>query len=114
MQEYEALAKEAVARAEALRRAGKKVTYSSFSKDGRYIYRLSSRTCLSGDVIGDYAFDHELKIGDELHFEDMALYTIVKNNTFNGMPLPSIVLEHENNELEILREFSYDNFKARL
>ena len=56
----------------------------------------------------------ELKIGDELHFEDMALYTIVKNNTFNGMPLPSIVLEHENNELEILREFSYDNFKARL
>lgn len=84
------------------------------SEDGRYIYRLSSRTCLSGDVIGDYAFDHELKIGDELHFEDMALYTIVKNNTFNGMPLPSIVLEHENNELEILREFSYDNFKARL
>ena len=53
-------------------------------------------TCLAGDVIGDYSFDHEIHVGDRLVFEDMAIYSMVKNNTFNGMPLPGIALLREN------------------
>ncbi len=79
-----------------------------------YIYRLSSRTCLSGDVIGDYVFDHEIQVGEQLHFLDMALYTMVKTNTFNGMPLPAIAVLHENGQKELIRSFSYDDFKMRL
>ena len=79
-----------------------------------YTYRLSSCTCLAGDVIGDYSFDREIKIGDRLVFEDMAIYSMVKNNTFNGMPLPSIVLMHSENDCEIIKEFSYKDFKERL
>ncbi len=79
-----------------------------------YAYRLSSRTCLAGDVIGDYSFDHPVQIGDRLTFEDMAIYSMVKNNTFNGMPLPAIVLQHENGNCEIVKEFDYEDFKDRL
>lgn len=79
-----------------------------------YTYRLSSRTCLAGDVIGDYSFDHELKIGDRLMFEDMAIYSMVKNNTFNGMPLPDIDILHEDGDVEVLKSFSYEDFKDRL
>ncbi len=79
-----------------------------------YAYRLSSRTCLAGDIIGDYSFDHPIHIGGRLTFEDMAIYSMVKNNTFNGMPLPAIVLQHENGDCEIIKEFSYDDFKCRL
>ena len=57
-----------------------------------YTYRLSSCTCLAGDVIGDYSFDREIRIGDKLYFMDMAIYSMVKNNTFNGMPLPLIAI----------------------
>ena len=57
-----------------------------------YTYRLSSMTCLAGDVIGDYSFDHEIHVGDRLVFEDMAIYSMVKNNTFNGIGLPDICL----------------------
>lgn len=80
----------------------------------KYTYRLSSCTCLAGDVIGDYSFDEEIKIGDRLIFEDMAIYSMVKNNTFNGMPLPSIVLMHSEDNCEIIKEFSYIDFKERL
>ena len=55
-----------------------------------YTYRLGSYTCLAGDIIGDYSFDTPVEIGDMLVFEDMAIYSMVKNNTFNGIPLPSI------------------------
>lgn len=79
-----------------------------------YAYRLSSRTCLAGDIIGDYSFDHPVQIGDRLTFEDMAIYSMVKNNTFNGMPLPAIVLQHENGDYEIAKEFDYVDFKSRL
>jgi carboxynorspermidine decarboxylase len=79
-----------------------------------FTYRLSSRTCLAGDVIGDYSFDHELNIGDRLVFEDMAIYSMVKNNTFNGMPLPDIDILHEDGQVEILKNFSYKDFKDRL
>lgn len=80
----------------------------------KYTYRLSSCTCLAGDVIGDYSFDEEIKIGDRLVFEDMAIYSMVKNNTFNGMPLPSIILMHDDDNCEIVRQFSYNDFKERL
>ncbi|MGN0499309.1 MAG: carboxynorspermidine decarboxylase [Acutalibacteraceae bacterium] len=80
----------------------------------KYTYRLSSCTCLAGDVIGDYSFDEEIEIGDRLIFEDMAIYSMVKNNTFNGMPLPSIILMHDDDNCEIVRQFSYNDFKERL
>ncbi len=79
-----------------------------------YTYRLSSCTCLSGDIIGDYSFDHEIRIGERLIFEDMAIYTMVKNNTFNGICLPSIYLLHNNGETELIKEFGYEDFKSRL
>ncbi len=77
-------------------------------------YRLSSRTCLAGDIIGDYSFDAPLGVGDRLCFEDMALYTMVKNNTFNGMPLPDIGILRENGEYELIKRFGYSDFKERL
>ena len=79
-----------------------------------YTYRLGSQTCLAGDVIGDYSFDRPLKIGDRLAFADMALYTMCKNNTFNGMPLPDIYLAHADGQIELLKHFGYEDFKYRL
>ena len=79
-----------------------------------HTYRLGGPTCLAGDVIGDYSFDQELKEGDRLYFQDMAIYSMVKNNTFNGMPLPAIAIEREDGSLEIIRQFGYDDFKMRL
>ena len=76
--------------------------------------RLASRTCLAGDVIGEYSFDRMPEIGETLIFEDMAIYSMVKNNTFNGMPLPDIALMHDNGECEVIRSFGYDDFKNRL
>lgn len=82
--------------------------------DGKYTYRLAGPTCLAGDVIGDYAFDYPLRIGDRLEFEDMAIYTMVKNNTFNGLRLPDIVVEHEDGSCEVVKRFGYEDFKMRL
>lgn len=79
-----------------------------------HTYRLGGITCLSGDIIGDYSFDTPLQIDDILVFNDMAQYTIVKNTTFNGIKLPSILLQKENGKLETLREFGYEDFKSRL
>ena len=79
-----------------------------------WTYRLSSNTCLAGDIIGDYSFDRELRPGDRLYFEDMAIYSMVKNNTFNGIPLPSIAVMDEQGECRILRRFGYQDFKERL
>ncbi len=79
-----------------------------------FIYRLGSQTCLAGDVIGEYSFDKPLRPNDILIFEDMAIYTMVKNNTFNGMPLPSIFLLERDGNLKALKNFSYDDFKRRL
>ena len=80
----------------------------------QYTYRLSSMTCLAGDVIGDYSFEQPIRIGDRLVFEDMAIYSMVKNNTFNGMPLPGIALLKEDGSVEMVREFGYNDFKMRL
>lgn len=79
-----------------------------------YTYRLGGPTCLAGDVIGDYSFDAPLKEGDRLILEDMAIYTMVKNNTFNGMPLPSIILKEFDGSYRLVRSFSYESFKNRL
>lgn len=81
---------------------------------GGYVYRLAGPTCLAGDVIGDYGFDHELREGDMLLFGDMAIYTTCKNNTFNGMPLPDIWKRDRNGELHKLTDFGYTDFKMRL
>lgn len=78
-----------------------------------YTYRLGGPTCLAGDVIGDYSFDRPLVPGDRLVFLDMAIYSMVKNNTFNGMPLPSIAVKSGEN-VSIVKEFGYDDFKMRL
>ncbi|HCC34897.1 MAG TPA: carboxynorspermidine decarboxylase [Ruminococcaceae bacterium] len=80
----------------------------------QFTYRLSGPTCLAGDVIGDYSFREPLKPGDVLIFCDMAHYTMVKNNTFNGMRLPSICLYSEAAGLRTLKSFGYEDFKGRL
>ncbi len=79
-----------------------------------YTIRLGSQTCLSGDVIGDYNFASPLSENDMLIFGDMALYTSVKTNTFNGMPLPDILVLNTDNTLETLCHFGYRDFKYRL
>ena len=79
-----------------------------------YTYRLGGPTCLAGDIIGDYSFDAPLKEGDKLIFCDMAHYTMVKNNTFNGINLPSIALYSQKNGLQIIKQFGYEDFKSRL
>lgn len=79
-----------------------------------YTYRLSSLTCLAGDIIGDYSFERPLAIGDRLVFCDMAIYTTVKNNTFNGMCLPSICGLDSDGNVRVIREFGYADFKSRL
>ena len=86
---------------------------SALPHEKEYTYRLAGPTCLAGDVIGEYSFDKALKVGDRLIFEDMALYTMVKTNTFNGMPLPDITVM-EKGECKLVKSFSYDDFKMRL
>jgi len=77
-------------------------------------YRLGGVSCLAGDIIGDYSFDEPLKIGDRLIFHDMAHYSMVKNNTFNGTPLPSIAIKKTSGDYEIIKCFGYADFKGRL
>jgi carboxynorspermidine decarboxylase len=80
----------------------------------KHTYRLTGNTCLAGDIIGDYSFDKEVQVGDKIIFEDMIHYTMVKNTTFNGINLPSIGMLRKNGELEIFKEFGYEDFKGRL
>ena len=79
-----------------------------------YTCTLAGPTCLAGDTIGTYSFDAPLAVGDRVVFGDMAIYTMVKNNTFNGMPLPQIIAVPPSGAWEIVREFGYDDFKMRL
>lgn len=80
-----------------------------------HTYRLGGLSCLAGDVIGDYSFTSPLRIGDRLMFEDMAIYTMVKTTTFNGVPLPAIALwNSDTDEVRMIREFGYQDFKGRL
>ncbi len=87
---------------------------SGMPGEKEYTYRLSSCTCLAGDVIGDYSFDRELLPGDRLYFQDMAIYSMVKNNTFNGIGLPAVVVMDKKGECRIIKQFGYTDFKERL
>ena len=80
----------------------------------KHRYRLGGNSCLSGDFMGDWLFNHELQIGENIIFEDMLHYTTVKTNMFNGITHPSIALLKTNNELEILREYTYEDYKNRM
>ena len=79
-----------------------------------HAYRFGGPTCLAGDVIGDFSFDEPLQIGDQIVFEDMAHYTMVKSTTFNGVPLPSITCLREDGSLKVAKKFGYKTFKYRL
>ena len=88
--------------------------YHDAAAAGPHLHRLGGPTCLAGDVIGDYAFPRPLVAGDVLVFDDMAHYTMVKTTTFNGVPHPDIVLQHEDGRLETIRRFAYEDFRDRL
>ena len=76
--------------------------------------RLGGPTCLAGDIIGDYSFDKPLQIGDRLVFCDMAHYTMVKNNTFNGVNLPNIARYDEVGGMQVIRRFGFEDYAGRL
>jgi len=80
----------------------------------KHTYRLGGNTCLAGDIMGDYSFDEPLKEGDVIIFEDQIHYTFVKNTTFNGIKLPSLVIEKEDGSIDVVREFGYEEYKTRL
>lgn len=79
-----------------------------------HTYTLAGPTCLAGDVIGAYSFENPLHVGDTLLFEDMAIYSMVKNNTFNGMNLPAIARRGEDGKVRVVRRFGYEDFMGRL
>ena len=88
--------------------------YSESSEHSDHPYRLGGNSCLSGDYLGYWRFDHELQVGEEIIFEDMIHYTTVKTNLFNGVRHPSIGMLHEDGKLEILREFGYADYENRM
>ena len=81
---------------------------------GENVYILGGNTCMTGDVIGTYKFDAPLRVGQKLLFTDMMQYANVKNNTFNGVPLPDIAILHEDGRTEVVKSFGYDDFEMRL
>lgn len=89
------------------------ILYSGTAGEKAYTYRLAGNTCLAGDVIGDYSFDHQLQAGEKLVFCDMAIYSMVKNNTFNGVPLPDIAL-YQDGQIQLVKRFGYIDFEGRL
>lgn len=92
-----------------------RITGAGEANELAHTFRLGGPSCLSGDVIGDYSFAKPLTIGQRLMFEDMAIYTMVKNTTFNGIPLPAIAAYNsQTNQLRIVKEFGYKDFLERL
>jgi carboxynorspermidine decarboxylase len=77
-------------------------------------YRLGGNTCLSGDYMGDWSFEQELKVGDNVVFDDMIHYTMVKTSTFNGVQHPSIGIWNEQTGFKLIKKFGYENFRDRL
>ena len=82
--------------------------------DGEKRWRMGGTSCLAGDFYGDWAFDHELKVGERIVFEDMIHYTMVKTTMFNGVHHPSIAIARRDGRLDIIREFGYEDFKHRM
>ncbi len=80
----------------------------------KHTYRFGGNTCLAGDIMGDYSFDEPLQVGDRVIFEDQIHYTFVKNTTFNGIKLPSLAILREDNTLDVIKEFGYQDYKNRL
>ena len=87
---------------------------AQISDSGNFVYRLGGNSCLSGDYMGMWSFDHELQVGEEIVFEDMIHYTTVKTNMFNGISHPSIGMLHTYGTLEILREYGYEDYRNRM
>lgn len=81
---------------------------------GEHIYRLGGCSCLSGDFMGRWQFDHELQVGENVIFEDMIHYTTVKTNMFNGITHPSLALAYADGELEVLRQYGYEDYRSRM
>ncbi|MBI2118774.1 MAG: carboxynorspermidine decarboxylase [Elusimicrobia bacterium] len=84
------------------------------SSSGKYAYTIAGKSCLAGDIFGDFSFDAPLSVGTILEFEDAAGYTLVKKNWFNGLQMPSIVVKKLNGTVEIAKRFNYDDFKNNL
>ena len=87
---------------------------SHFSPLTSHLYRLGGNSCLSGDFMGYWQFDHELQVGEQVIFEDMIHYTTVKTNTFNGISHPAICMLHTDGTLELLRQFTYEDYRDRM
>ena len=83
-------------------------------EEGPFVYRLGGNSCLSGDYMGSWSFDHELQAGERIVFEDMIHYTMVKTNMFNGIHHPAIALWTADGKAEIFRQFSYEDYRDRM
>lgn len=81
---------------------------------GEKRWRMGGNSCLAGDYYGDWAFDHELQVGERIVFEDMIHYTMVKTTMFNGVSHPSIAIARRNGEIEVVRRFGYEDYKKRM
>ena len=79
-----------------------------------HTYRLGGNSCLSGDFMGLWRFDHELQVGEEIVFEDMIHYTTVKTNMFNGITHPAIVFKRADGQMELLRRYGYEDYRERM
>lgn len=82
--------------------------------EGKHTYRLGGNSCLAGDFMEHWSFDHELQIGERIIFKDMIHYTMVKTTMFNGVPHPAIAIWNETEGLKVVKEFTYDDYKSRL
>jgi len=87
---------------------------SAKAGEKKFTYRLGGNTCLAGDIMGDYSFDKPLQVGDKIIFEDQIHYTFVKNTTFNGIKLLSLVIKRKDGTIELIKEFGYEEYKGRL
>ena len=87
---------------------------SGVAGEKKYTYRFGGNTCLAGDIMGDYSFDEPLHVGDKVIFEDQIHYTFVKNTTFNGIKLPSLVILREDKTIDLIKKFGYQDYRNRL
>ncbi len=93
---------------------GEAYTPAAEAEEKPHTYRLGAPTCLAGDIIGDYSFDHPLQVDDTIILDDMSHYTMVKTTHFNGVPHPDIAVLHADGQISIAKSFSYNDFETRL
>jgi carboxynorspermidine decarboxylase len=91
-----------------------KITGAGMPNEKAFTYKIGGNSCLAGDVIEEYSFDNEVKAGDRLVFEDMLHYTMVKTTFFNGVEHPGIGILRRDGTFDLVKEFTYEEFKARL